>query len=181
VAELPDPIAQLDDDDRREFDRMGAIRGEGHLGRVYVSMWNNPSVARLVGQLGEHLRYHGLLPGDVRELTILYFARKADLVYEWAHHQAPARTAGLTGEIIGAIAEGRVPESLRADQRAALAVVDATLAGHSIPDDTQATLTGAFGAAGVVELVALVGLYRLIGYTVESFDIAVEPGLPVKF
>jgi 4-carboxymuconolactone decarboxylase len=181
MAELPDPLAHLDGDDRREFDRMAAVRGEGRLGQVYVAMWNNPSVARLVGQVGEHLRYHGVLPDDVRELAILYFARKAGLVYEWAHHQAPARAAGLTDDVVDALAAGRVPETLRGEQVAALHAVDAVLAGRSIPDDAQETLTRAFGTDGVVELVVLVGLYRLIGGVVTSFDINVEPGLPATF
>jgi 4-carboxymuconolactone decarboxylase len=181
MAELPDPTATLDAADRAEFDRMGAVRGEGRLGQVYVAMWNNPSVARLVGQLGEHLRYNGDLPGDVRELVILHFARKANLLYEWAHHLKPARAAGLTDEVIDALAAGRVPDSLREEQAAALSAADAVLGGRSIPVGVQDALCDAFGVAGVVELVALVGLYRLIGGVVTSFDIAVEPGFPTAF
>jgi 4-carboxymuconolactone decarboxylase len=55
------------------------------------------------------------------------------------------------------------------------------LAGNSIPPETQDVLVDAFGSAGVVELVALVGLYRLIGGVVASFDIGVEPGLATTF
>lgn len=181
MAELPDPTAHFDDADRAEFERMTAVRGEGRLGDVYVAMWNNPSVARLVGQLGEHLRYHGVLPGDVRELAILHFARVSGLVYEWGHHQRPAHAAGLTGDVITALAGARLPTGLRPDQVAALGAVDAVVAGRSIPADVQATLTDAFGAAGVVELVALVGLYRLVGGFVTSFDVAVEPGFDTTF
>jgi alkylhydroperoxidase family enzyme len=181
MAELPDPADRLGGADRAEFDRMATVRGEGRLGQVYVAMWNNPEVARLVGQLGEHLRYHGVLPGDVRELVILHFARTSDLLYEWAHHQAPARAAGLTDDLIDAIGAGRVPEGIRAEQEAALEAADAVLAGDSIPDEVQATLTDAFGAAGVVELVALVGLYRTIGGFITSFDVHLEPGLPSTF
>lgn len=181
MAELPDPTDGLDGADRAEFDRMSAVRGEGHLGQVYVAMWNNPEVARLVGQLGEHLRYHGVLPGDVRELVILHFARTSDLLYEWAHHQAPARAAGLTDGQIDALAGGRVPDGLRAEQVAALKAADAVLAADSIPDKVQATLVDAFGTAGVVELVALVGLYCTIGGFITSFDVRLEPGLPSTF
>jgi len=177
VGKLPDPTERLDDADRAEFQRMSDVRGEGTLGEVYVAMWNNPSVARLVGQLGEHLRYHGVLPNDVRELVILYFARKSDLLYEWAHHVAPARAAGLSDAVIDALSSGRTPDDLRSDQLAALGAVDAVLAGSSIPDDVQRS----FGPSGAVELVALVGLYRLIAAVVTSFDIALEPGFPGRF
>jgi len=160
---------------------MSAVRGEGHLAGVYVTMWNNPSIARLVGQLGEHLRYHGVLPGDVRELVILHFARKVALIYEWAHHQAPARAAGLEDNVIDALAAGRVPGGLRPEQLAALKAADAVLDGTSIPADVQATISDAFGDAGAIELVALVGLYRVIGAFITSFDVQLEPGFPTTF
>jgi alkylhydroperoxidase family enzyme len=181
MAELPDATAHFDDADRAEFERMTAVRGEGRLGDVYVAMWNNPNVARLVGQLGEHLRYHGVLPGELRELAILHFARVSGLVYEWAHHQRPARAAGLPDDVIRALADGRLPAGLRPDQLATLGAVDAVVAGRSIPTDLQDTLTAAFGPAGVVELVALVGLYRLIGGFVTSFDVGVEQGFDTAF
>jgi hypothetical protein len=37
-------------------------------------MFNNPGVTKAVGDLGEHLRFHGVLPDEVRELVILRFA-----------------------------------------------------------------------------------------------------------
>ena len=39
-------------------------------------MFNNPGVATKVGALGEQLRFHGVLPDDVRELAVLRFAAR---------------------------------------------------------------------------------------------------------
>ena len=51
-------------------------------------------------------------------------------------------------------------------------------ARRSIPPEVQERAAAAFGLAGVVELVALCGLYGLMGDMVTAFDIVVEEGLP---
>jgi 4-carboxymuconolactone decarboxylase len=177
MAALPDPSAALTGDDLAAYREMAAQRGEGALGQVYVRMFNDPAVARLVGDLGSHLRYHGVLPGDVRELVILHLARRMGVAYEWVHHVRPAHAAGLGAEVLEALGAGRVPRDLRADQSAALIAADAVFDLSSIPPRAQGTLTDAYGTAAVVELAALVGLYRLIGGMVAAFDIAIESDL----
>lgn len=182
MARLPDPTSALSADDRAAFDRMAATRapaeGRPELGDVYVRLFNNPPVARAVGALGEVLRFQGVLPDDVRELVILRFAARQRLGYEWSHHQRPARRAGLDASTIEQTTTGRVPDTLADRSRAALEAVDAVVARRSIPDDVQARLTEAFGTAGVVELVALCGLYGLMGYATTAFEVETETGLP---
>jgi 4-carboxymuconolactone decarboxylase len=177
MAALPDPSDALTGDDLAAYREMAAQRGEPALGQVYVRMFNNPTVARLVGDLGGQLRFHGVLPGDVRELVILHVARRMGVAYEWVHHVGPAHAAGLGAEVLEALAAGRVPGALRADQRAALVAADAVFDLSSIPPEPQGTLAAAHGTAAVVELAALVGHYRLIGGMVTAFDIAIESEL----
>lgn len=182
MATLPDPTDSLVGADRARFDEMASARahadGRPALGEVYVRMFNNPAVASKVGELGEHLRFGGVLPDDVRELIIIRYASRARWGYEWAHHVRPAGLAGVTTEVIDRVTAGEVPDSLPDVTRAALEAVDAVVARRSIPADTQATLAAAHGNAGVVELVALCGLYAMMGYTVTAFDIPIEDGLP---
>jgi 4-carboxymuconolactone decarboxylase len=175
MAPLPDPTATLAGDDLATYRAMTDRRGEGHLGDVYGRMFNDPAVARLVGDLGAHLRYEGTLPGDVRELVILHLARRLDLPYVWVHHLNPADAAGLPPAAVDAVAREAEPPDLSPLARAALRAADAVLDLRSIPDDDQAEITRALGTGAVVELVALVGLYQLIGGTVRAFDIDVEP------
>jgi alkylhydroperoxidase family enzyme len=161
---------------------MAAVRahaeGRQGLGEVYVRLFNNPPVAEKVGALGEHLRFHGVLPEDVRELVVLRYAARQRFGYVWSHHQRPARLAGLDEASIAAMTTGEIPDGLRDDQQAALRAVDAVVAHESIPGDVQRRLVAAHGAAGAVEVVALCGLYAIMGYAVCAFDIPVEEGLP---
>jgi alkylhydroperoxidase family enzyme len=161
---------------------MASVRShaEGHaeLGQVYIAMFNNPEVAKLVGALGEHLRFDGVLPDDVRESVILRTAARRRFAYEWSHHVRPATLAGLEESTIAALAEETVPAELDRGLAAAVGAVDHVLGGREIPGDVQSVIVGAWGAEGVVELVALCGLYGLIGGMVQAFGIEVEPGFP---
>lgn len=182
TSTLPDPTGSLTGADREAFEHMASVRahaeGRARLGDVYVRMFNNPGVAERVGALGEHLRFHGTLPDDIRELVILRYSMRAGFPYEWSHHQRPAHLAGLSQPEIDGITAGEVPGSLRDDARAVLRAVDAVAAKRVVPPDVLQRVTDVHGTAGIVEVVALCGLYALMGYMTTTFDIEVEEGLP---
>jgi len=182
MAVLPDPTIALEDTDRDLLDHMASARahteGRMQLGDVYVRMFNNPGVAAKVGALGEHLRFHGVLPDAVRELVILRYAARQQFGYEWSHHQRPARLAGLDQATINALTAGRIPDALPDAMRAALEAVDAVVSKQSIPAEVQRRFVEVHGNAGIVELVALCGLYAIMGSMVTAFDIELEEGLP---
>jgi len=183
MAALPDPTANLKGADRETFDYMASARahadGRAQLGDVYVRMFNNPGVATKVGALGDHLRFQGVLPDDVRELVILRSSAQQQYGYEWSHHQRPAKLAGISQYVIDAVTTGQVPDTLPDASRAALNAVDAVVAKRSIPADVQQRFVDAYGNAGIVELVAICGLYAIMGFMTTAFDIEIEKGLPV--
>lgn len=181
MAELPDPRPTADAATLAEMRRIAQVRthsdGRTELADVYVAMFNNAAVARLVGALGEHLRFEGTLPDDVRELAILRYAARRRLTYEWTHHLRPATLAGVGEATIAALAADAVPPGLDPTHAAAVEAVDQIVDGSEIAADTQRILTREFGDAGVVELVALCGLYALMGYMTTAFAIEPEPDL----
>lgn len=182
MARLPDPTGRLEGEGKAVFDRMAAIRthaeGRAQLPDVYVRMFNNPALAGKVGALGEHIRFHGTLPDEVRELAILRYATRQGSGYEWSHHQRPAELAGISAETIAVLTAGGIPAALPDASQAALQAVDAVVAHRSIPAEIQDRLAAAYGHAGVVELVVLCGLYATMSYMVFAFDIPIEDGLP---
>jgi 4-carboxymuconolactone decarboxylase len=182
MAPLPDPSETLVGADRATYEHMASVRahadGRPHLAAVYVQMFNNPGVATEVGALGEHLRFHGVLPDAVRELVILRYAARQRAGYEWSHHQRPAKLAGISQEVIDGLTAGDVPAALPDASKAVLEAVDAVVAMCSIPADVQQRIASAHGVAGVVEVVALCGLYAIMTYMVSAFEIPIEEGLP---
>jgi 4-carboxymuconolactone decarboxylase len=182
MATLSDPTATLQGADRELYEHMASARayadGRARLGEVYVRMLNNPGVAAKVGALGEYLRFHGSLPDAVRELVILRFSTRQRYGYEWAHHQRPAKLAGVSQDTIDALTAGQIPENLPDASQAALEAVDAVAAKRSIPAEVQRRFVDAYGNAGIVELVVLCGLYSIMGCMCTAFDIDIEEGLP---
>lgn len=182
MAALPDPSTTLKGADREIFEHMATARahsdGRAQLADIYVRMFNNPGVAQKVGALGEHLRFHGVLPDAVRELVILRYSARQGYGYEWSHHQRPAMLGGLSKDTIDALTRGDVPDTLPDAARAALEAVDAVAAKQSIPAPIQKRFTDVFGDEGIVELVALCGLYGIMGYMCTAFDIEIEEGFP---
>jgi 4-carboxymuconolactone decarboxylase len=182
MARLPDPRPHADPATLAEIQRMALVRshsdGRAQLGSVYIAMFNNPAVARAVGALGERLRFEGTLPDQLREIAILRFAARSGYDYEWAHHVRPATLAGLSKGTIDALAAPVVPPDLDPVGAAVVAAVDHIVDHREIPDPVQRILTEAVGSAGVVELVALCGLYALMGFMTTAFAVRPEPGLP---
>ena len=117
----------------------------------YVRMFNNPGVTAKVGALGEHLRFHGVLPDAVRELVILRFSARQQYGYEWSHHQRPAKLAGLGQDTIDALTAGQIPDTLPDASQAAIEAVDAVVAKRSIPAEVQQRFVEVHGNAGIVE------------------------------
>jgi 4-carboxymuconolactone decarboxylase len=114
----------------------------------------------------------------VRELAILRFAARQRYGYEWSHHQRPAKLAELSQETIHTLIAGMMPDALPDASQAALEAVDAVVAKRSIPAEVQERFVAVHGNAGIVELVALCGLYTIMGDMVTAFDIGLEEGLP---
>lgn len=182
MAKLPDPTKTLDPQELEAYEQMAKARagaeGRATLGDVYVHMFNDPAIATKVGALGDQLRFHGVLPDHVREAIILRYASKNQLGYEWSHHQRPAQMAGLTEEAIHDITNDIIPTTFDAVSAAALKAVNYVLDKKSIPSEIQVCIVNAYGEKGIVELVALCGLYSIIGYFCVAFDVEIEKGFP---
>lgn len=166
---------------RAEIEHMAAARshaeGTGQLGNVYLTLLHNPALAVQVGKLGETIRFHGVLPDDVRELVILRFAARRRYRYEIAHHYRAATLAGLDDETIRELLRLEMPLNLRGDQVAAIRATDAISADQSIPANDQNTLTAAHGDAVIVDLVVCCGLYSIMGITTVALDVPIEDHL----
>jgi 4-carboxymuconolactone decarboxylase len=182
MAPLPDPRPHADAETLAEMQRIAAARshaeGRAELGSVYVAMFNNPGVARAVATLGERLRFEGALPDWLRELAVLRYAARARLEYVWAHHVRPAKLAGVSEDLIAMLAARAVPAELDPLGRAVVEAVDHVAENREIPDPVQRVLAEAIGLAGVVELVAVCGIYALMGHMTTAFAIQPETGFP---
>lgn len=182
MAQLPDPDWALDPEARKIYDRLVSHRGVLEPHNLYLGLLNHPRLAAHVGALGTFLRFGGgVLPDDLRELLILWLARKLGASYLWVKHEPVAREAGVPPAVLESLRQGRQVPDLIPHQEAALAAAGCVLARRSIPREVQDPLTAAVGLPGVIELVVLTAFYQMIAGVVFAFDVPLPAGMSDPF
>src|ERR1700744_926671 len=94
----------------------GKIEG-GTRGPVNILL-RSPDIGEGILRFGAYERFHSPLPMKLNELAALVTIRNAGAQFPWyAHHRAGVQ-AGLSEAVVSAIAQGRKPEGLQADEQA---------------------------------------------------------------
>lgn len=146
-----------------------------------LRVWlQSPELASKAQALGRYARFDSSLPPRLSELAILVTARVWGSDFEWGTHAPIAREAGVPGQAIEAIAQGRRPDFSDDD---AAAVFDFAVELHLdrfVSDATFERARRQLGPQGVVDLVGICGYYTLISMTINAFQIPAEgmEGLP---
>jgi 4-carboxymuconolactone decarboxylase len=179
MARLADPIDSLPPEARRVYEKIAAKRGA--VRGPFASLMHAPELAERVGDLGEYLRFGGSLPGDIRELAVLITARSVNQPYEWVAHAKIARAEKLPDEVVERVRTrgdlAALPPRLARPAR----VVQHVLAFESIPRELQDQVEKELGLGGLMELVVLVGHYRLIAGVLFAFDTPLPDGTAPPF
>lgn len=146
----------------------GGVRGP------FLALMHHPALAARLQALGEHLRFGTGMPPSLVEIVVLVTARRWTCQYEWVAHERIARKEGVPEAIIAAIAEGRRPDAMDADQTLVHDVAMAVHASGDLPDVLFAAAEARFGRAGVLDLLALCGYYALLAMVLNT----ARPELP---
>lgn len=181
MAGLPDMTAKLTGRAKELFDEMSARRkaqGTGLHG-LCIPLMNHPELAQHIERLGYYLKFEGKLPRDAYQFVVLSMARKLRVAFEWVDHLAPARAAGLTDTLIGAILHDD-RASIPHRYSVLLDTMDVVLELKSIPKDVQDEMITLYRVQGLLEVVTLCGFYRMVGEITQAFDVplpetAVQP------
>ena len=126
--------------------------------------------------LGDYMRFRSALPARLSEFVILLTARQWTQNYEWNAHAPIAREAGLSGEIIAAIGEGRRPSRMAADEEVLYTLHDELHRTHAVSDATYARAVAAFGEQGVVDALGITGYYTLLAMVMNTARTPMPPG-----
>jgi len=173
---------QLDDDARRVWDDItSGKRGskadltgpEGGLIGPFNAMVHARRVGEYVAKLGETLRFDGALDAQLRELATVTVGAHWNADFEiWAHSRL-AKAAGVADGIVDAVAQGETPEFADATQATVHRTARELVTTGHLSDETYSAAVEALGHQGVAELVALVGYYSLISFTLNAFRVPV--------
>lgn len=114
----------------------------------------------------------GTLPRHECELVILRIAHLRQCGYEWDHHRALGKRAGVTPEILARLEEGPTAPGWSDKQRALLVAVDQLVATKAVDDAAWAKLTEHYDQRKLIELVLLVTQYDGLATTIGALGIA---------
>lgn len=142
-----------------------------------VAWLAHPALAQRAADLGEVVRYGTSLGPRLSELAILVVARHWDCDYEWAVHAGEAARAGVPATVIAAIAQGEPPDLSMPDAVVAAAAREVLETGR-LGDATYDAADAALGDAGVTDLLAVVGYYTLVAFTLNARRVAAPAGAP---
>jgi 4-carboxymuconolactone decarboxylase len=158
----------------------GIVSGpRGGLRGPFPAMLRSPEVAERFQKLGEYLRFGSSIPTALNELAILVTAREWSAQYEWYAHHLLAMKAGLPPGIAEAVAEGRKPDGMDADQALVWQFCTELHKTKQVSDATYAATKDRFGERGIIDLIAVSGYYVAVAMTLNVAQVPLPPGVPV--
>lgn len=135
---------------------------------VYRVMAHHPALLRAWADLRDHVVNRTAL-GRVRsEVVILRTGFRLGSGYEWAHHVVRARTCGLDdARILALRGETR---AMSPEDALVAGAVDELIDNAELRPATASRLAALVGKEGVLDLIATVGFYSVLGFILKSFD-----------
>lgn len=139
---------------------------------VYRTMAHHPALLRAWAPLREHIVNQTTLGPELSEVVILRTGHRLGSAYEWQQHIERARQRGLTDARIASIAGS--PEAMSPLDAALAIAVDDLFGQNRLSDASVARLTDALGKKALFDLIATVGFYAVLGYTLNTFDVPLD-------
>ena len=137
----------------------GERRGAGGPFNVLL---RSPEMGDLAQKFGASMRFHSSIPPKLNELAIIITARHWTSHYEWYAHRRAAANQGLNPAIIEAIAAGKRPTGMAADEEAVYNFCTELLTNKQVSDATFQAAKDKFGERGVVDLIGVTGYYQIV-------------------
>jgi 4-carboxymuconolactone decarboxylase len=174
----PVPPENYDEDQKKAAAAFLEERKVPVFGPFEILM-HSPKVMTAAREMGDHLRYKSAIGTRLSELVILVTARFWSQTYEWSLHAPIALKQGIGSDVIDAIAEGRYPPGMEADEEICYQFSTELLANKNVSDATYKKAEARFGDKGVVDLAAISGYYALLAMQLNISRVPPVPDGPV--
>jgi 4-carboxymuconolactone decarboxylase len=170
------PIAagDISEGQRQALAAFAAARGE--VTGPWVALLRSPTLMTPARELGDYLDFESVVPGYLREFAILLTAREWAQEYEWSVHYPLAIEQGFSAEMARAVAAGRRPEGMVAEEEILYDFCMELQRNHSVSDVTYERALDRFGEQGVIEVVSLVGYYTMLSMISNTSRVPLPAG-----
>jgi 4-carboxymuconolactone decarboxylase len=148
----------------------------------FNALLRSPDVADRVQRVGEYVRFQTTIPAPLNELAILITGRFWSAQFEFWAHSRLAKAAGLDGAIIDAIAAGRRPSTMSADEHIVYDFCTELFRDKAVSDGTFKAAVDRFGEQGVIDLIAASGYYSIVSMVlnVDRYPLPAGAEPPLK-
>jgi len=164
---------QMTPEQKKMTDIAVAQRGTG--GSFNISV-RDPDGGQLFFDMGDRVRFHMSVPDKLKELTICLTARYWGAQFEWLAHRRAAVQAGLSEDKVKAIAEGRRPAGMSADEEAVYNFITELFKTKQSSDATFRAVKNVVGERGVVDLIVSAGYYQAVSMLMNTDRLPVTAG-----
>jgi len=169
------PADKMTEVQKKAADEFAAGRGTPVFG-PFVPLLRSPEVMLRAKAMGDYLRFRNTLPPKLSEFTILITARQWTQQYEWDVHHPIALKAGLSPDITKALAEGRRPQNMPADEELVYDFLTELHDTRSVSDATYARAVARFGEQAVIDMIGVNGYYTFLAMVMNTARTALPPG-----
>lgn len=155
-----------------------AVSGiRGKVPTPMIAWLRNSELSRRAQKLGELLRFQTTLEPKLSELAILVCGRHWTAHVEWTAHKREALKVGISPRIIEDIARRREPQFADDSEAVVYETSTAVLAKGRLSASLYAKAMDRIGERGLVELVAIVGYYSLVAFTLNAFELGIPDSI----
>ncbi|GAA4910987.1 alkylhydroperoxidase family enzyme [Actinomycetospora succinea] len=152
--------------------------GRGQPLAIFRTMARHPRLMKRFNVLGGFFLTRGELPARERELVVLHTARRSGCLYEWAQHVIIGGRSGLTDDEIARVATPDRRGEWSPQDEVLLRAADEVLAEADLTDTTWAELGARWTDEQRIELVMLVGFYRMTAGFLNATGVEKDDDLP---
>ena len=169
------PLAPSEwNDETRE--QMQKLRRDGQLYNIFSTLAWHPQLLKSWLVFGNHVLSKSSLPPREREIVILRMGWQCRAEYEWGHHVAIGKQAGLSADDIRRIAAGPDAPGWDAFEAMLLRAVDELNANTFISDATWKALAARYNTQQLLDLVFTAGQYKMVSMALNSAGVQLEAG-----
>lgn len=162
------------DDETREL--MESLRRDGRVYNIFATLAHHPKLLKRWLVFGNHILGKSSLPAREREIVILRMGWLCQAEYEWGHHVAIGKNAGLSHDDINRIREGPNAPGWDAFDAALLRAADELHANTFISDATWKELAARYNTEQLLDLLFTAGEYKMVSMALNSLGVQLEEG-----
>lgn len=144
---------------------------------IFRTLVRHPKLFKRSMVLATGLLVKGNLPERLREIVILRVAWRSGSDYEWGQHVRIGRATGLTDAEMAVLATEDAEADWSAADRLVITVTDELCAADDLSDATWSAALAEWGETDLMELIFLVGNYRMLAGFLNAARVELDEGL----